>query len=192
MRRDGLRALTVVRHLRIWGTRHAGAAYAGTIHKSQGSEYHVIIPMLTQHTHAAAEPSLHRCHTRQAAGRGWSGRRSRRHRGAQYLGPAALGRSLGRVAASLHSPLTADPAWQVEPWWQLTFSDPSRHGFDGVRAAWTLPRVDSFAGAAAGAVLPSTAIHSANELMRTRSPAQRWHITHLGPAAAGIEQMPTG
>src|SRR5580765_6463892 len=45
-------------------------AYAATIHKSQGSEYPaVIIPVLTQLRHAAAEPALYRRHTRQEAGR---------------------------------------------------------------------------------------------------------------------------
>jgi hypothetical protein len=39
-----------VRHLGIWRTRHAGLAYAATIHKSQGSEYPaVVIPVITQH-----------------------------------------------------------------------------------------------------------------------------------------------
>ena len=58
-------------------------AYAATIHKSQGSEYSaVIIPVLTQLRHVAAESSLHRRHQRQAAGRAGGAEEGRGHRGA--------------------------------------------------------------------------------------------------------------
>ncbi len=67
-------------------------AYAASIHKSQGSEYPAIDDSCHDATlrHVAAEPSLHRRHPRQAAGRvGWT-EKGNRHHGAQRLGPAAL------------------------------------------------------------------------------------------------------
>ena len=76
-------------------------AYAATIHKSQGLG-------ISRRGHpghdaalrdAAAEPSLHRRHTRQAAGRVGRAEEGRRNCGAQRFGPAALVEA-GRVAAS--------------------------------------------------------------------------------------------
>ena len=56
--------------------------------------------------HAAAEPSLHGRHTREAAGRAGRTEKSRRQRGAQHLRPAALVEA-GRMAASLRAALAA-------------------------------------------------------------------------------------
>jgi ATP-dependent RecD-like DNA helicase SH3 domain/AAA domain/UvrD-like helicase C-terminal domain len=67
-------------------------AYAGTIHKSQGSEYPaVVIPVVTQHyTHAAAQSALYRRHPRQAACRSGGPEESRRHSGPQRLRASPL------------------------------------------------------------------------------------------------------
>jgi hypothetical protein len=67
-------------------------AYAATIHKSQGSGIpvcdhpgaHPALP------HAAAEPSVHRCHTRQAAGRAGGAEEGHCHRGTKRLRPAEV------------------------------------------------------------------------------------------------------
>ena len=76
-------------------------AYAATIHKSLGLG-------VSRRSHpghdaalryAAAEPPLHRRHTRQAAGRFGRAEEGRRNCGAQRFGPAALVEA-GRVAAS--------------------------------------------------------------------------------------------
>jgi exodeoxyribonuclease V alpha subunit len=66
-------------------------AYAASIHKSQGSEYPaVVIPVMTQHYAMLQRNLLYTGVTAQAAcGVGWA-EESRRYRGAQRLGAAAL------------------------------------------------------------------------------------------------------
>jgi hypothetical protein len=82
-------------------------AYATTIHKSQGSEYPAVINSGpdTALPHAAAEPSLYRHHTRQAARCTGRAEEGRRHRGAQHLGPAAVVEAAGVVASRLRPAL---------------------------------------------------------------------------------------
>ena len=96
-------------------------AYAATIHKSQGSEYPaVVIPVHDAALrHAAAEPSLHRRHTRQAAGRVGRAEEGRRHRGAQRLGPAAVVEA-GRVAGARTNGPDATPSQRVEFYFRLS------------------------------------------------------------------------
>jgi hypothetical protein len=80
------------RHLRIRRTRHAGARLRGDYPQEPGLGIsrrdhpyaHSALP------HAAAEPSLHRRHTGQAAGCFGRAEEGRRYRGAQCFGPAAV------------------------------------------------------------------------------------------------------
>ena len=96
-------------HLWLWRARRPGAG----IRCEHPQEPRLGIPSRGDSghdaalRHVAAEPSLHRRHPRQAAGRsGWA-EEGRRHRGAQRLGPAALVEAAG-VAASQPVPLAAD------------------------------------------------------------------------------------
>ena len=99
-------------------------AYAATIHKSQGSEYPaVIIPVLTQLRHAAAEPALYRRHTRQEAGRPRTeeGGRHRNVLGRRRWSSSASGCGQNRLSHD-------SSAWRVEPWSQRTFFAGPRSG----------------------------------------------------------------
>ena len=88
-----------VRHLRIWGTRHAGAGLCR--HYSQEPRLRISRgghPSAdTALRHAAAEPALHRRHTGQAAGRVGRAEEGRGHRRPKRVGSAALVQA-GRVA----------------------------------------------------------------------------------------------
>ena len=100
-RYDGLcPRIRPVRHLRIWGTRHAGACLCGDHPQEPGigiscGDHPGADTALR---HAAAEPALYRRHAWQAAGRvGWA-EEGRRDRGTQRFEQAAVVED-GRVAA---------------------------------------------------------------------------------------------
>ena len=77
--------------------RHPGLGIPRRDHSRHDAAQHYV----------AAEPSLHRCHPRKAAGCTGRPEEGRRHRGTQYLGPAAMVET-GRVAASRAARLTAN------------------------------------------------------------------------------------
>ena len=90
-------------------------AYAATIHKSQGSEYPAVVdpgpdPALRD---AAAEPALHRRHSRQAAGGSRRPEEGHRDRGSQRFGPATLVEAR-RMASSSARPLDRRIALKVD------------------------------------------------------------------------------
>src|SRR5258708_34380196 len=105
----------------MWRTRHAGAR----LRNDDPQEPRFEISSRDNSSansalrHAAAEPSLHRRHTRQAAGRVGRAEAGDRHRGAQRLGPAA-------VVEAWRAP-NAENAWGRRSWKGRTMNSREEH-----------------------------------------------------------------